>query len=99
MLLDGKDRKYIFEHEEDRNHGVHEALRKQVLFAATHDSTLRDPDEAIVLQSGEKVIFPSVKFHEIQRPSVISSSPGLTVHEYLVPKFQDFDDYDATLLI
>lgn len=99
VLLDGKDRKYIFEHEEDRNHGVYEALRKQVLFAATHDSTLRDPDEAIVLQSWEKIVFPSVKFHEINRPSVISSSPGVIVHEYLVPKFQDFDDYDATLLI
>ncbi|NDK09457.1 PH domain-containing protein [Candidatus Gracilibacteria bacterium] len=99
VLLDGVDRKQIFSLEEDRNHGVYEALRKKVLFAATHDVSLRDPDEAIVLQAGEKVIFPSVKFHEIKRDSVISSSPGLAVHEYLVPKFKDFDAYDATLLI
>lgn len=99
VLLDGKDRRYIFEHEEERNHGVHECLRRQVLFAATHDSTLRQPDEAIVMQAGEKVIFPVVEFHEIKRKKVSSSSPWLIVHEYLVPKFQDFDDYDATLLI
>ncbi|MCH8518172.1 hypothetical protein LAT59_00200 [Candidatus Gracilibacteria bacterium] len=99
VLLDGKDRRYIFEHEEERNHGVHECLRRQVLFAATHDSTFRDPDEAIVMQAGEKVVFPVVEFHEIKRKKVSSSSPGLTVHNYLVPKFQDFDSYDATLLI
>ena len=99
VLLDGKDRRYIFEHEEERNHWVFECLRRQVLFAATHDSTLRDPDEAIVMKAWEKVIFSVVEFHEIKRKKVSSSSPWLSVHKYLVPKFQDFDDYDATLLI
>lgn len=75
VLLDGKDRRFIFEHEEEKNHGVYECLRRQVLFAATHDSTLRDPDEAIVMKSGEKVIFPVVEFHEIKRKKVSSSSP------------------------
>lgn len=97
--LSDKDRRYIFEHEEDKNHGVYESLRKQVLFAATHDSTFRDPDEAIVMKAGEKVIFPSVKFHEIKRPSVISSSPGIDIHTYLVPKFKNLGEYDATLII
>lgn len=73
--LTDADRRYIFEHEEDRNHGVYECLRRQVLFAATHDSTLRDPDEAIVMQAGEKVVFPVVEFHEIKRTKVSSSSP------------------------
>ena len=45
------DRRYIFEHEEDRNHGVYECLRRQVVFAATHDSTFREPDEAIVMKA------------------------------------------------
>lgn len=99
VLLDGNDRRYIFEHEEERNHGVHECLRRQVLFAATHDSTFRDPDEAIVMKAWEKVIFPVVEFHEIKRKKVSSSSPWLEVHNYLAPKFQDFDAYDATLLI
>ena len=99
VLLDGKDRRYIFEHEQEKNHGVFECLRRQVLFAATHDSTLREPDEAIVMQAGEKVIFPVVEFHEIQRKKVSSSSPGVKIHEYLSPKFQNLDAYDATLLI
>ena len=51
IVLSDTDRRYIFEHEEERNHGVHESLRRQVLFAATHDSTFRDPDEAIVMQA------------------------------------------------
>lgn len=67
---------------------MYESLRKQVLLAVTHDSTFRTPDEAIVMKAGEKVVFPTVKFHEINRPSVISSSPGTKVHEYLIPKFQ-----------
>ena len=99
VLLDGTDRKNIFSLEEERNHWVFESLRKKVLFAATHDASLRDPDEAIVLKAWEKIVFPSVKFHEMDRPSVVSSSPWLAVHEYLVPKFHDFDEYDATLLI
>jgi hypothetical protein len=68
VLLDASDRKNIFSLEEERNHGVFESLRKKVLFAAIHDSSLRHPDEAIVLKAGEKVIFPTVKFHEILRP-------------------------------
>ena len=67
---------------------MHECLRRQVLFAATHDSTLREPDEAIVMKAGEKVIFPVVRFHEIDRKTVSSSSPGTEIHRYLVPKFQ-----------
>ena len=99
VLLDGKDRRYIFENEEDRNHGVYECLRRQVLFAATHDHTLRNPDESIVMKAWEKVIFPVVEFHEIKRKKVSSSSPSLRIHTYLVWKFQNFDTDDATLLI
>jgi len=99
VVLSDTDRRYIFEHEEERNHGVYEALRKQILFAATHDSTFRDPDEAIVMKAWKKVIFPTVKFHEIKRDSVVSSSPGIDVHEYLIPKFEKLWDFDATLII
>jgi len=90
VVLSDTDRRYIFEHEEDRNHGVYECLRRQVVFAATHDSTFREPDEAIVMKAWEKVVFPVIEFHEIKRKKVSSSSPGRTVHEYLVPKFQNF---------
>lgn len=99
VVLSDTDRRYIFEHEEERNHWVHESLRRQVLFAATHDSTFRDPDEAIVMKAWEKVIFPVIEFHELKRKKVSSSSPWMDVHEYLVPKFKNFWDFDATLII
>jgi hypothetical protein len=50
-LLSDREKRYIFEHEQEKNHGVHEAIRRQVVFAVTHDSTFREPDEAIVLQA------------------------------------------------
>lgn len=99
VLLSDKDKVYIFENEEDRNHWVYESLKKKVLFAITHDSTFRNPDEAIVYQKWEKVIFPTVKFHEIERVWVVSSSPWLKVHDYLKQKFQNIDEYDATILV
>lgn len=99
VLLDNADRGYIFEHEEERNHGVYECLKKKVLFAMTHDNTFRNPDEAIVFQKGKKVIFPTVGFHEIKRSGVISSSPGLIIHTFLSSKFQHLAPDDATLLV
>ncbi len=99
VLLTDKDKVFIFENEEDRNHGVYESLRKKVLFALTHDSTFRNPDEAIVYKKWEKVIFPTVKFHEIKRSWVVSSSPWMKVHEYLKPKFSNLDEYYATILV
>ncbi len=99
VLLNDKDRSFIFENEEDRNHGVYELLRKKIAFVVTHDSSLREPDESIVLQKWEKVIFPTVKFHEIKRDWVISASPSLKVHNYLKDKFENLWTDDATILI
>jgi len=99
IVLNDADRVAIFEKEEERNHGVFEALRKDVLFAVTHDSSFRQPDQDIVMKTWDKVIFPIVEFHELDRPTVVSSSPGLEVHEYLIDKFKNIGEYDATLLI
>ncbi len=97
--LDDSDRRYIFEHEEDRNHWVYETIKKQVVFCVTHDSNLRDPDSAIVLKLWNKVVFPAVNFHELNLPSTVSSSPWLEVHNYLAKKFSAIEEYDATILI
>ena len=99
IVLDNIDKKYIFETEEDRNHGVYECLKKNVLFCITHDSNFRQPDNPIVLKLRKKIIFPTVNFHEIQRASVISSSPWIEVHNYLIKKFKNVSTYDATVLI
>lgn len=98
-LLSDKDRTFIFENEEDRNHWVYESLRKKILFVISHDSSFREPDESIVYKKWEKVIFPIVKFHEIERKWVVSSSPWLKIHNYLKDKFKNLDEYDATILV
>ena len=99
ILLNDGDRKYIFEHEEDRNHWIHETIRKKIVFCITHDLNFRNADASIVLKLWKKVIFPAVSFHEINRPSVVSSSPWLEIHNYLSPKFEKVDEYDATVLV
>jgi len=99
VYLKDKDRIFIFDNEEDRNHWVYEVLRKKVLFVISHDSSFRKPDESIVLQKWEKVIFPTVKFHEIKRDWVISASPWLVVHNYLKDKFHNLWKDDATILV
>jgi hypothetical protein len=98
-VLSDEDRRFIFENEEDRNHGVYECVRRKIVFAATHDARLRAADAPIVLRLGSKTVFPPVSFHELREKNVVSSSPGVRVHEYLVKKFQQVDEYDATLLI
>ena len=99
ILLDDNDKKYIFENEEDVNHWIHETIRKKIVFCFTHDSNFRDADSQIVLKLWKKVIFPAISFHEINRASVVSSSPWVEIHNYLLPKFENLDKDDATVLV
>ena len=99
ILLDEDFKKYIFENEEDRNHWVHETIRKKIVFCVTHDSYFRNADSQIVLKLWKKIIFPAVSFHEIKRSSTVSSSPWEEVHKYLIKKFKNIDEDDATILI
>lgn len=97
--LSKEDKKFIFENEEDRNHGVYECIKRDVTLCATHDDTFRDPDAPIVFKSGTKVIFPAVSFHEVDEKNTVSSSPGATVHNHLIQHLKNFHKDDATLLI
>jgi hypothetical protein len=99
ILLDDKDKQFIFKTEEDRNHGVYEALKRDISFAVTHNSSFRDADAPIVLKLWNKVIFPPVSFHEIKEKNTVSSSPWIEVHKYLSAKFSDLASDDATLII
>lgn len=99
ILLDDNDRKFIFENEEDRNHWVFETIRKKVTFCFTHDDSFRDADNLIVLKLWSKVIFPAVSFHEIKRPSTVSSSPWIEVHNYLSKRFNNLAEDDATVFV
>ncbi|MDD2486810.1 MAG: hypothetical protein PHS92_00360 [Candidatus Gracilibacteria bacterium] len=98
-VLSDNDKRFIFENEEDRNHGVYETIKREVVYCITHDSIFRDPDAPIVFKYGNKVIFPAIGFHEINRRMVVSSSPGMQVHEYLIKKLKVFNKDDATLLV
>lgn len=99
-ILDNNDKKFIFETEEDKNHGVYECIKRQITFVATHDSSFRNADAPIVLKLGNKVIFPPVSFHEIKEKNTVSSSPWIEVHNYLVKnKLENIWEFDATLLI
>ncbi|MDD2566117.1 MAG: hypothetical protein PHZ26_05535 [Candidatus Gracilibacteria bacterium] len=98
-VLSDNDKRFVFENEEDRNHGVYETIKREVVYCITHDELFRDPDAPIVFKYGNKVIFPAIGFHEINRKMIVSSSPGINVHEYLIKKLKLFRKDDATLLI
>jgi hypothetical protein len=98
--IDSLVRTWIRDHEESRNHGVHEVLRRKHILAFLHNSEFRTPVSPIVMTnaSGE-VYFPGVAFPEITGTNVISGSPSLAIHTELVKIFPDTDDLDATILI
>lgn len=98
-ILSAQDKQFIFTHEEDRNHGVYESIKRQITLVATHDSSFREADAPIVLKLWNKVIFPPVSFHEIQEKNTVSSSPWIEIHNYLIKKIKNIWEFDATLLI
>ncbi len=99
IVLEKEDIDYIFRIEEDRNHGVYETIKRDVVICILHDSSFRDPDAAIVMKNGNKVIFPAISFHEVQQKNTVSSSPWMKTHMYLSEKFPNIDKNDATILI
>lgn len=98
-VLSDNDKRFVFENEEDRNHWVYETIKREVVYCITHDELFRDPDAPIVFKYWNKVIFPAIWFHEINRKMIVSSSPWINVHEYLIKKLKLFRKDDATLLI
>lgn len=97
--LSSEDKRFIFLNEEERNHGVFEAIRRKHALCILHTDEFRLPDAPIVYSAGGKVIFPPVPFHEIKRENVVSGSPGVAVHSYLLKRFPDAGSTDATVLI
>jgi len=98
VVLSEADRQYIWQHEEERNHGVFECLARDVTIAMTHNGSFRAPEGEITVEKGGKVIFPPVTFSEIKGGDVVSSSPGWAIHEYLRQKVT-VHDMEATLLL
>lgn len=100
ITVKNNDIQRIAEHEEDRNHGIYEVIRRKNVICITHDDKFRHADSDIVLSYGQKVIFPAVPFHEIQANNVVSGSPSSLVHRHLSKLFPEkLDELDATILI
>ena len=95
-ILTEKDKRLISSIEEIKNIGVFESLKRSCTIVLTHDSKFRGPSGPIVLDD----IFPPVPFPEVKAKSVVSSSPGIKVHSYLVNRFNlNLSAEEATLLV
>jgi hypothetical protein len=65
ILLDDDVRKHIQSHEEIRNHGVHEVMRRTHVLCFLHDSTFRSAAAPIRAETAAgEVYFPGVPFPE-----------------------------------
>ena len=95
-VLGAEDKLCILALEEERNIGVLQSIKMNHTLLITHDSDFREPAGPILINN----LFPSVPFPEVKAKSVVSSSPGIKVHNYLVNKFKlNLREEDATLLI
>jgi hypothetical protein len=100
LSLDSATRSLIATHEELRNHGVHEVLRRTHILCLLHDATFRPPAGPITAtnHAGE-VYFPGVPFPEVVGSDRISASPGHAVHTLLRKFFPYATETDATVLV
>jgi hypothetical protein len=98
--LSHDSRKYIHLHEEKRNSGITETLKRDCIVCFIHNSDFRDPVESLVRKDHLWVIeFPGIPFPEIVWVWVISSSPSAPIHDYLLQFFPYANPGDATVLV
>ncbi len=97
-VLSADDKKYVNEKEDENNLGVREAVKRKYCVCAVHDSNWREPTQNIVRQEKGEIVFPPVVFPEVPAHNVVSSSPGIEIHDYLAKKIRVETD-EATLLI
>lgn len=98
FLLSDEQKEKVASIEEWRNIGVKVCAEKKYCIVCTHDSSLPEPEQAITMHTPDGVVFPAIKFPQIQ--GSISSSPSLETHKYLEKEFEmQLTEEDATLLI
>lgn len=97
-LLTHDEKDFVSQNEDPKNVGVLEAARRQFCVCLVHDSSWREPTQTIVRKENGEIIFPPVVFPEVPAKNVVSSSPGIRVHEWLTKKVRVEGD-EATLLI
>lgn len=100
FYLNKKDKQKIKELEDANNHGVFEALKREITIMLTHDSKFKGPEAPIVKKIENNIVFPPVPFSEIDKKNVVSSSPSPKVHKLLIERFRlDLRNEEATLII
>lgn len=93
-------KKYLLNHEETRNHGVYDVLKRQHILCFIHDSSFRDPVWQIVVKNNAwESYFPSIPFPEIEWKDVVSASPWKKTHNYLLQFFPYANEDSATVLV
>lgn len=98
--LSDEAREYIMGHEEARNHGIYDVLKRKHILCFIHDSSFRDPAWEIVIKNNAwESYFPSVPFPEVEWKDVVSSSPSEKIHSYLLQFFPYSDEGSATVLV
>ncbi len=97
-LLTPIEQKFVNDTESENNAGVHEAAKRMFCVCLVHDSSWREPTQTIVKKENGEIVFPPVVFPEVPAKNVVSSSPGLEVHEWLTKRVRVEGD-EATLLI
>lgn len=97
-LLNKEEMQAISEMEDRQNWGVLDAVKHKYCVCLVHDSSWRIPTQSIVKKVNGEIIFPPVAFPEVPAKNVVSSSPGMKVHEFLCKRVPVSGD-EATLLI
>ncbi len=99
-VLTEQTKRKILENEQEHNTGIQETLQRQHTILVTHDSTFRDPLGEQVEHTEQGHCFPGLPFPEVNAQDVISGSPSLEVHNFLLDKYQiQRTSEDASLLI
>lgn len=91
---------YIKLHEEQRNHGVLEAINHKNVICFLHNGDWRNPPEEIVSKDRFwHTIFPGISFPEITGKWVVSGSPSKELHNYLLQFFPYASPDNATVIV
>ncbi|MBI2667431.1 hypothetical protein HYX17_01525 [Candidatus Woesearchaeota archaeon] len=99
-ILGDEDKDIIRNLEEENNIGVLECIDRNHVVMVVHNSGFREPEKNMVIKENGIAIFPALEFPEVKAKDVVSSSPGINVHEYLRRRFNlNIDNEHATLLI
>ena len=100
-ILDDETKETILQREDQRNKGVQNVLRKNVVVLVAHDSLFRSPQEALLETGPRGILFRSLPFPELVErgyADAIVASPGWDVHAFLQERFR-LADGEASLLV